>query len=506
MNCPKCGKENPDNALACSTCSHVLTYPDTEKRKLRFKASNSVISAIFLAGLSVLLAIFVRPTLAFFAALLGLLALIVSVVQTLRGKKKLTAKRIVLGVFIVVEMISLTYWRIDTAPIPNDYTIFDLRSASPFWYGTYNLLNSLGDKSENLPDAPAIGLSSEDLENLEEINKIFKEKDLQTISQQLQAHADEILLMWQNSEKGRDVLSKLALFPEIADLSEPDLGDYRLQWAKNFRRLIFLHRAYICLQSCRGDREAAIDELVKLDSITKKMSLNARSLIYKLVCLSCFRINIETANFIVNNPEIPDRKLLVLKQHMIPFSDEHASLRNPVIFEYLMFRNELRKITCEPRFRYSYFSPLKYNSTLRMFRNFCDKWIEISEHRAEAERFRVWPILYLNSPVKMGLQNKLPWSYKAYNPYGSLVAVMLTPNMEGVFEIMTKLEVRFDILKIVLNKRLGKDFSLKARAYVDEYVVDVENEKIFSPGPDGIADTKDDIFLPINPEVLGWKN
>jgi hypothetical protein len=106
----------------------------------------------------------------------------------------------------------------------------------------------------------------------------------------------------------------------------------------------------------------------------------------------------------------------------------------------------------------------------------------------------------------MGLQNKLPWSYKAYNPYGSLVAVMLTPNMEGVFEIMTKLEVRFDILKIVLNKRLGKDFSLKARAYVDEYVVDVENEKIFSPGPDGIADTKDDIFLPINPEVLGWKN
>jgi hypothetical protein len=26
-------------------------------------------------------------------------------------------------VFILLEMISLTYWRIDAAPIPNDYTI-----------------------------------------------------------------------------------------------------------------------------------------------------------------------------------------------------------------------------------------------------------------------------------------------------------------------------------------------------------------------------------------------
>ena len=54
----------------------------------------------------------------------------------------------------------------------------------------------------------------------------------------------------------------------------------------------------------------------------------------------------------------------------------------------------------------------------------------------------------------------------------------------------------------MLNKRLGKDFSLKARAYSDEYIIDVENRKIFSPGPDGKANTKDDIFLPIDPEVL----
>ena len=60
-----------------------------------------------------------------------------------------------------------------------------------------------------------------------------------------------------------------------------------------------------------------------------------------------------------------------------------------------------------------------------------------------------------------------------------------------------------DLFQIVLNKRLGKEVSLKARAYGDEYIVDVENQKIFSPGPDGIAGTKDDITLRINPKVLG---
>jgi uncharacterized protein with PQ loop repeat len=506
MYCPKCKADNPDDAQVCGSCSHVLTSSETEKRKSRFKTSISAVSSFLFAGLSLLLAIFVRPTLAFIAALLGLLLLITSVVQTIRGKKKLTTKRIVLCVFIILEMISLTYWRIDAAPIPNDYTIFDLRSALPLWYGTYNLLNRLGDKSEDLLDAPAIGLSSEDLENLEEINNIFKEKDLQAISKQLQTHADDIISIWKNAEKGRDILSKLAVFPEIADLSEPDLRNYNFRWMKNFRRLIFLHRAYICLQSCQSNHEVAIDELIRLDTIFKKMSLNARSLVKKLICLACFRINIETANFIVNNPGTPNEIVLLLKQRMISFSGDHVSLRNPIIFEYLMFRNELRKITREPRFRYSYFSPLKLNSTLRLYRNFCTKWISLSEHRIPIEEFRIWPIFYPNMHVQMGFENKLPWYYKAYNPMGSLFVSILTPAAENILKIRTKLRVQSDMLQIVLNKRLGKEASLKARAYSDEYIVDIGNRKIFSPGPDGKADTNDDIIMWINPKVLGWRN
>jgi hypothetical protein len=412
-------------------------------------------------------------------------------------------KRIGLGVFILLEIILLTYWRIDAAPIPNDYTILDLRSAPPLWDRTYTLLNSLADKNDDLMDAPAIGLSSKDLENLDEINKIFKEKDLQAISQQLQAKADEILTIWQNARKGRDVLAKLAVSPQIADLTEPYL-ESRISWAPNFKHLIFLTQAYICLQSCKGNHKTAFDELSRLESIIRKMSVNARMLITKLVCLAYFRINVETANFIINNPEIPNEIVFVLKQHMVPFSTEHTSLRNPMMFEYLTFRNELTKRTCEPRFRYSYFSPLKLNSSLRLYRNFCDKWIGITEQRTQIREFRVWPILYPNLSVQMGFESKLPWYYKAYNPVGSYVAWTLTPGMEKVYEIKTKLEVHSDLLQIVLDRRLGKEVSLKARAYSDEYIVDVENKKIFSSGPDGEVGTKDDIKLRINPEVLGW--
>ena len=58
------------------------------------------------------------------------------------------------------------------------------------------------------------------------------------------------------------------------------------------------------------------------------------------------------------------------------------------------------------------------------------------------------------------------------------------------------------MLQIVLNLRLGRDINLKARAYSDEYIIDIENKKILSPGPDEKVGTDDDIFLPINPQVL----
>ena len=78
------------------------------------------------------------------------------------------------------------------------------------------------------------------------------------------------------------------------------------------------------------------------------------------------------------------------------------------------------------------------------------------------------------------------------------------PSFNKIFSLRTELQIRSDLLRIVMDKRLGKEVSLKTHAYRTEYIVDVENKKIFSPGPNGKPHDPDDTKLPINPEVLGW--
>jgi hypothetical protein len=79
-------------------------------------------------------------------------------------------------------MVLLTYWRIDAAPLPDDYTISDLRSAPAQYNQTYDLLKSVVE-DEHQPGAPAIGLSADDVTKSIEIDDIFKEDDLETIAQ-----------------------------------------------------------------------------------------------------------------------------------------------------------------------------------------------------------------------------------------------------------------------------------------------------------------------------------
>jgi len=400
--------------------------------------------------------------------------------------------------------VILTCLCIDAAPIPNDYTIKDLKSAAPQYNQTFNLLNSLSDKITQKTGS-AIGFSTEDIVKNDEIHNIFKQDDLQNISQQLQKNEKDILLLWEKAQKGRDIFTKLDSFPEIADQTKPELK-IDIYYLANIRHLVFLYQSYICLQSCKGNHETAINELIRLDSLFRKMNLNAHSTMIKLVCIACFAIDINTTNFIINNPETPHESLLALKQRITPLSNEHTSLRNSLMFEYLIYKNATKNVSNNIGRRHPFFSPLKSNSSLRLYRNIIDKWIADEENRTPPKEMRVWPAFYPNLTVKTDNQGKFPWYYEIYNPAGILLVGIFRPALEKIFLIKKRLQIHSDMLQIVLNKRLGKEVSLKALAYSDEYIVDIEKRWIFSPGPDGEIGTKDDIKLLINPELLGWKN
>jgi hypothetical protein len=222
--------------------------------------------------------------------------------------------------------------------------------------------------------------------------------------------------------------------------------------------------------------------------------------------MACYVVNIQIANFIINNPQTSRDSVELLAQHFTPLTNEDIYLRNPIIFDYLSFKNELRTISTKSRLKYAVFSPLRLNSSFRVHRNYCDNWIAAEENRQDIEEFKVWPTLYPNLPVTIDPNGNFPWYYKAYNPIGSMMIGILTPALERIFQIRTKLQIHSDLLQIVLNKRLGRQISLKALTYSDKYIIDIENKKIFSPGPDGQLHTEDDIKLIINPEVLGFSD
>lgn len=490
MSCPKCRTENPDGAQICSSCGQVLKNNTGEKPVAKPKTSRLAIASFILSFLSI--------PLFYLAGIPSIILGIISIVQTGKSQGKLKGKPFAIAAIAISLFFSL--WSLDAPSIPNDYTIADLRSTSQECEKSYELLKKLADENDLLPDAPAIGLSQQDVNNLDKINKIFKEDGYENIYAKLTANAENILRIWQNAQKGRDIINQLNTFPEIADLSEPYITEL-FKFLSNFRRLILLHRDFVCLQSCQGNEKIALNELLKLDNVVRKFNVNARSFITKLVCIAGFSVNIETANFIINNPKTSENSLNLLAEHFQPLTNEHTSLQNPMIFEYLMFKNEL--INIDKKSKHSSF--LKLNSTLRLYKNSCDYRIVAEKRCQESGKLSIWPSIYPDLLVQIDPNGNTPWFYKAYNPIGSSFITILTPAHDRIFQINTKLQIHYDLLQIVLNKRLGREVNLKARAYGDEYIVDLENKKIFSLGPDGIPHTKDDIKLMINPEVLNFK-
>ncbi len=505
MQCPKCGTENPDNVEICFSCNCDLSLGPIEKTTQKAKISKMAILSAVLVGLAGALSIFVSPSLAFYIALFGIFTAIDCIVVIKKTKKKLIGKSLAIAVIIVgtIQVILLSYWRIDATPIPNDYTISDIKSAASKYNKSFELLQSLTDVN-GLPKGAVIGLSENEIDKVKALSEVIQKEGYNKICAELESNRDEILQIWHNAFKSRKVLDQLSTFPEIADLTEPNIKSASLSFKNNnIIHLATLYKIYICLQSYQEDENIAVNELLKLDNIIRKLDLNARSFLAKLTCIACFATNIYTANFIINNPQTSQDSLVLLSGHFTQLTKKQLSLKNSLIFEYLMFKNELGKILNEPELKNASFSPLKFNSSLRLYKNSYDRKIKLEENQDEIKELTVWPAIYPKLPVKFDSDGNIPWYYKVYNPIGSSLIRIMIPASERTCELKTRLEIHYDLLQILLNKRLGKEINLKARAYSDEYIIDVEKEKIFSPGPDGIPYTKDDIPLPINPKALG---
>lgn len=509
MNCPNCNTPNPPETKICQSCSHELADSDTTEQK------NIIVMALMLclrwlgkiirlATLPVLLGI-LDPIL---GGILGLGAITrASIMWRAKKKGRIIKTNSWLGVRITGWIILFALGIILNldAPSIKQYTIADLHSAAPEYAESYALLESLSvtDDSE-IPQV--IGLTIKDVDSID----LGIKDDLPGITDSLLNKEEMLEAAWGRAKKGRVVIDKLAQFEEIADLTEPKL-DVEMNYFKSLKHLVRLYSSHAMLQCEKGNSNEAVSELNQIDNIFRKLSVNSRGLITRLVCIAGMARDIHSANYIANHPNTSEYALEMLAGHFSPITKDQISMQNMLKAESIIFQTEHKNINSEiyefqdgsMKMR-RYFKP---NSSLRLHRNLMQEAL-LHDGMAHGNntKMTVWP--WRNPellPVSFGEDYELPLHYYYYNPIGSMLVAMMESAFGRVNFFHVKLKIHDDLLQVVLGLRLGRVVDLSARAYGDEYVIDVDRKMIYSPGPDGEAFTDDDIKLYINPEVLGLK-
>ncbi len=499
MRCTQCGTELPDNMPNCPSCNFpgppvhndVAESPKTSKMAIA-----SLLVAILIP--TILIALLIRfPYIAIVAAgalvvnaFLAICLAIMAIKRIRRNRALLSGKALAIESIVIsvplltIAIVFIVLLSFDADPPPDDYTIADLRCAPAEYAESWNILKTLMDAPDPLRGT---GLSQEAIDGIYQVNKAISDANYPQIVLAITTESNNILKAWNNAANTRATIEKLDQFPEIADLTEPSYSSYTIS---DLRSMALLYSIYASLEAQRGNFKNAASELVRIDSVIRKFSVNSRTLINKLICYSTLAANIKTANFIVNDPNIPLETIETISGHFQLPNDDQLSLRNPMICEYLTCQNQMPKMPKKPF--------LKQNSSLRMHRNFCRQWFLESEPNEANFKpmLSLWPEFY---PDSLNSLNDSSWFYRAYNPIGAILMQIVKPALSQVIVLKTRLQIKYDLLQIVLNKRLGKNYSLKDRDG-NEYIVDVNNGWILRPVPDECLDSKE-IKLMINPDL-----
>ena len=413
---------------------------------------------------------------------------------------------------IVIFTPILIIWFQDAGPVPDDITEADLLQIKSENKASYDVLLRLCNDRFGSDDAPAIGLNDEDEELLSALySEILGENmPAEEVFSRISENRQQINLLWEKAKRARKTIHQLATYDEITDLI-----DFVKDSPPEILSLVNLNRLYCFyfLSSLeKGGDEIPLNELLECDKVVRNLAIFCRTYVTKMACLLSIRDNLKTASIAINHQNVSDEEFMRIKSHFSPITHQHVSLKNYVLSLYLGSRDlqdeilsssnksvlPFLKINSANRFRYS----LTKNLILRDEDKQASKYCELSVWPWEYN----WPKLYFTGS-NVREQFRRGSLYFWYNP---VACQYLTFSDYGLFSDETfqkknEIQITDDLFQWVLARRLGQKNLLKARAYSDEYTVDIEKGLVFSVGPDGEAYTDDDIKLQINPEVLGLK-
>jgi len=522
MRCPRCGTENDADATLCSGCSFELDneFIQTLAEETQKSRRARLLRLVNYGGVLAVLATTCSFSLVSFAVsgvtvVFVLPVLIYRDFRARRFKKRGQAVEPNLGIELTILCYNCLALGLsllagmDAPPIPNDYTQADLLYPGPQYDVTWELLNSLDGHSDR-PGYSALGLSPADANDVKRVHIEGSMQDIDAMLQHAMTHSETIQRLWKKLTDMRHIIASLAEYDQVTDLSEPAFASFEdaPAFLKDVRMLSEMYLVHVLDATARNQLGPAVEAMADLHDVFRRLSVNTRLIVSKLVCYGVLSRNLHGLNVVVSQPHVPDEMLLLIEERFGPLTDEEIRLTNCLKGEYLMINNVFAKMVQDLRHEkgamVAHFTRhiVKMNSSKRLLRNHIDALIAEEMGLAPPEPLSVWPSIYPLIRVDLDEEGNFPFYYWIWNPAGLAVGPMLAAH-DKVATTKTRVAIQDDLFHIVLAARLGRPYSLKARAYSDEYVIDVERRMIYSPGPDGEPFTKDDITLPINPEVLG---
>lgn len=435
----------------------------------------------------------------FFLYLIALIFCLAGLWRIKKSSGQLRGVRLALtGIFVPLLLWGpfFWFWFQDAGPVPNDYTIADLAAVRPENRESYDLLMKFwGDEEDN----NILGLDEADCQVLAEFGCGFPEPNsIQASLDKIRQYSSEIQTLWDKSEEARRIFERLAEFDQITDLTEPEIEAH---WPDltNLRYLTALYQLHSMLNFKDGRHQEAMEDLLQVDRVFRKLSRYSRPLITKLGCYGILNRNIHYFNLLVNLQDTHQDELEHLRKFYLPYAEEEVSLNNNFLFEYLVFKHEIKGMAS-----LSGWNPFfKTNSSNRVYKFHLDRLImqDRGEKPAESMDYSVWP--WSNSklfPVIIDIEKDylLPWHYIVYNPIGSTMILILVPVHNQIFLIKDRVIVEMNIFQALLQKRLGEEVDLAGVLVENNADLDVQKGIITIHGV-----AKEDVQMPIDPAVLG---
>ena len=314
---------------------------------------------------------------------------------------------------------------------------------------------------------------------------------------------------WKKIAMYRQMVDTLAEIETICDLSFQSPVDETIVYLNytSFRTLTRIYNRHF-LSGVRLDAQIpadkSADEFIRLFNLWTRVFKNARTLLHKILFAALLESQIQTAFQAVSLGWCDQKTLDQLENMTRPLDKSAISLKLPIITEYLILKNTLKKLTPEhlldrhmiapdpeepeqgqsPHFSKGvYYFCFKPNMTLSGIKSWFDHLILVcDQHPADFNSATDYMDRYM---ARLPVKNMVGWVLNA----------IALPDPTCYWARVESVKIKTDLLSAAINLAQGKQLSTTDLYTQRALRFREKSDRMIHPGADGQYCTEDDIIL-----------